>query len=137
MEKEILVTEFDLERLESLLDMCWGSSSFDEENLECLQKKIFNCIVVPPEFIPNNIITMNSTFTVENEVTKEQKTYTLVFPEDADIKGNKISILAPIGIAILGHKVGESIEWIAPSGVKEMEIIEIHYQPETCGRFNL
>ena len=92
---------------------------------------------MPPEFIPNNIITMNSTFTVENEVTKEQKTYTLVFPEDADIKGNKISILAPIGIAILGHKVGESIEWIAPSGVKEMEIIEIHYQPETRGQFNL
>ena len=60
-----------------------------------------------------------------------------VFPEDADIRGNNISIPAPIGIAILGHKVGESIEWIAPSGLKEMEIIEIHYQPETCGQFNL
>lgn len=137
MEKEILVTEFDLERLESLLDMCWGRSGFDEKNLESLQKKIFNCIVVPPEFIPNNIITMNSTFTVENEVTKEKKTYTLVFPEDADIRGNKISILAPIGIAILGHKVGESIEWIAPSGLKKMKFIEIHYQPETCGQFKL
>ncbi|MGD9825548.1 GreA/GreB family elongation factor [Desulfobacter sp.] len=137
MEKEILVTEFDLKRLESLLDMCWESTSFDEKNLECLKKKIFNCIVVPPEFIPNNIITMNSTFTVENEITKEKKTYTLVFPEDADIRGNKISILAPIGIAILGHKVGESIEWLAPSGPKKMTFTEIHYQPETSGQFNL
>ena len=137
MEKELLITEFDLDRLESLLDMCWRRSGFDEKNLELLQKKISNCIVVPPEFIPNNIITMNSTFTVENEVTNEKKTYTLVFPEDADIRGNKISILAPIGVAILGHKVGEFIEWVAPSGLKKMKFIQIHYQPETCRQFNL
>ena len=137
MEKDLLVTEFDLERLERLLDLCWGKSGFNEKELEALQKKISNCIVVPPEFIPDNIITMNSTFTVENEGTKERKTYTLVFPEKADIKGNRISILAPIGIAILGHKVGESIEWVAPSGPKKMTFIEIHYQPETCGQFNL
>tara|TARA_B100000614_G_scaffold155042_1_gene137330 strand:- start:4954 stop:5367 length:414 start_codon:yes stop_codon:yes gene_type:complete len=137
MENEILVTEFDLTRLERLVDMCWGCEGFDEKNLEALQKKISNCIVVPPEFIPDSIITMNSTFTVENEASGEKKTYTLVFPEDADIKGNKISILAPIGIAILGHKVGESIEWTAPSGLKKMTFIDIHYQPETCGQFNM
>ncbi|NDY71852.1 nucleoside diphosphate kinase regulator [Desulfobacter hydrogenophilus] len=137
MEKELLITKFDLDRLESLLDLYWGHNGFDEKNLESLEKKISNCIVVPPEFIPNNIITMNSTFTVENEVTNEKKTYTLVFPEDADIKGNKISILAPIGIAILGHKVGQSIEWVAPSGLKKLKFIKIHYQPETCGQFNL
>nr|WP_319492584.1 nucleoside diphosphate kinase regulator [uncultured Desulfobacter sp.] len=137
MEQEILITEFDLNRLERLLDLCWRQNIFNEEDLETLQKKISNCLVMQPEFIPNNIITMNSTFTVENEATKEQKTYTLVFPEKADIRGNKISILAPIGIAILGHKVGESIEWIAPSGPKKMTFTKIHYQPETSGQFNL
>jgi regulator of nucleoside diphosphate kinase len=73
MKKEILITEFDLNRLERLLDLCWRQNIFNEEDLETLQKKISNCLVMQPEFIPNNIITMNSTFTVENEATKEQK----------------------------------------------------------------
>ncbi len=136
MEKEFLITEFDLERLEALLERCWGVSCFDNKNLEALQKKILNCIVVPPEYIPGTIITMNSTFTIENEATNKTETYTLVFPEHADIDGNKISILAPIGTAVLGHRVGESIEWAAPSGHRQIRFVEIHFQPETAGQFD-
>jgi len=61
----------------------------------------------------------------------------LVFPGDADLKQNKISVLAPIGTALIGYRVGDTVEWQAPAGVKRMKIEEILYQPEAAGDFHL
>jgi regulator of nucleoside diphosphate kinase len=63
--------------------------------------------------------------------------YTLVFPEDADHTHNKISILAPIGTAMLGYRVGDIFEWKVPDGVSKMKIKEILYQPESSGDYHL
>lgn len=137
MEKEILITEFDLKRLEDLLDVSWGTSCFGQKNLDRLEKKLSNAIVVPAEYVPDTIITMNSVFTVENQKSSDTRRYTLVFPRDADIKGDKISILAPIGIAMLGQKVGSPIQWDAPSGMKQLNLLELNFQPEASGQFDL
>lgn len=61
----------------------------------------------------------------------------MVFPSEADIKANKISILAPIGTAILGYKAGDLIEWPVPAGVKTLRIETVLYQPEAAGRYDL
>lgn len=80
---------------------------------------------------------MNSRVRLKDVETGEEKIYTLVFPSDAAIEANKISILAPIGTAILGYKAGDLIEWPIPAGVKTFRIEAVLYQPEAAGRYDL
>ena len=70
-------------------------------------------------------------------VSGESNTYSLVFPTEADFAEGKISVLAPIGTAILGYKQGDTIEWSVPSGVRKLKVEEILYQPEAAGDNNL
>ena len=67
----------------------------------------------------------------------EEMTYTLVFPDIADISKNKISILAPIGTALIGYRLGDIIEWKVPAGLRKFKVEEILYQPEAMGDYNL
>jgi regulator of nucleoside diphosphate kinase len=60
-----------------------------------------------------------------------------VFPTEADFAEGKISVLAPIGTAILGYKQGDTIEWSVPSGLRRLKVEEILYQPEAAGDHNL
>ena len=135
--KPIFVTEFDLERLKKLL---WEAQSTDyrkSEYLEKLQMEILRAGVVAPHDIPNNVITMNSKVCLQDVDTSEEEIYTLVFPEDSDLEQGKISILAPIGTAMLGYKVGDTFEWNVPSGKRRLQVKKILYQPESSGDFHL
>ncbi len=76
---------------------------------------------------------MNSTVCLEDLETGEEMTYTLVFPNEADIDQNKISVLAPIGTAMLGYRVGDTVEWPVPSGISRLQVKQILYQPEANG----
>jgi regulator of nucleoside diphosphate kinase len=78
---------------------------------------------------------MNSKFKIKDLATNEETVYTLVFPFDADLTQNKLSILAPIGVAVIGYKSGETIEWDVPSGKRRIRIEEIIYQPEREGNY--
>ena len=80
---------------------------------------------------------MNSKFKLKDLDSGEEMTYTLVFPEDADIYKNKISIYAPMGIALIGYRVSDIIEWQVPGGILRIKVLEIIYQPEASGDFNL
>ena len=97
MEKRtIFITEFDLIRLEGLLEESHAINIRDQKYLNELQNALVDCSVIAPEKVPKNVITMNSEFSVEDPDTGEETKYTVVFPEDADISENKISVLAPI-----------------------------------------
>jgi regulator of nucleoside diphosphate kinase len=67
----------------------------------------------------------------------EEMILTLVFPKDADISQDKISVLAPIGTAVLGYHVGDTIEWEVPDGIRKLEVRKILYQPEASGDYDL
>ncbi len=135
--KPIYITEFDRNRLEKLLLEAQSTEYRKSEYLEKLKTEISRAIVVTPENIPNDVITMNSTVCLEDIDAKEEEIYTLVFPEDADLAKGKISILAPIGTAMLGYKVGDTFEWDVPAGKRHLLIKKIIYQPEDAGDFHL
>jgi len=80
---------------------------------------------------------MNSRVTVRDMETGERSVYTLVYPEHADYREGRISVLAPLGSAMLGYRAGDVVEWEVPKGTKRMQIEEIHYQPEASGDFHL
>ncbi len=80
---------------------------------------------------------MNSKVALSDIDTSEEMTYTIVFPKDANIDEGKISVLAPMGTAMLGYRVGDIIEWQVPAGKRRIKIEKILYQPEASGDFHL
>jgi regulator of nucleoside diphosphate kinase len=76
---------------------------------------------------------MNSTVRLRDLDSGEVETYTLVYPNEADAEENRISVLAPIGTAIIGYRVGDVIKWPVPGGFVRLRVEEILYQPERAG----
>jgi len=101
-----------------------------------LEEELDRAEVVIAKDVPQDVVTMNSQIRVLDMDAHKETVYTLVFPPDADISRNRISILAPIGTALLGYRVGDVIEWQVPAGVKRLRIEEILYQPEAVGVFD-
>lgn len=135
--KPIHITAFDLERLRRLLLNAQATEYRESEYLEKLKLELDRAMIVTPQEIPPTVVTMNSTIELVDMDTKETETYTLVFPDDADISKGKISILAPIGTAMLGYEIGDVFEWEVPAGKRRLRVERILYQPEASGDFDL
>lgn len=137
--RDIYITEFDLNRLTELLGVwqTFKGSKSTSIHLEGLSEELDRAHIVAPKDIPPDVVTMNSRVRLSDASKEEDLIYTLVFPRDADAEAGKISILAPIGTAILGYKVGDSIEWPVPLGIRKVKIEEVLYQPEAAGDFHL
>ena len=78
-------------------------------------------------------MTMNSTVTLRDLETNERETYTLVYPEQADIANDRLSVLAPVGTAILGQRVGDELKWRVPGGWRRFKVQRVLFQPEREG----
>lgn len=135
--KQILITKTDLARLTKLLQEAEFTEYRGSDYLKKLRSELERAQVLSPEEISNNIVTMNSQVTLEDLETGNEETYTLVFPEDADFAQHRISVLAPIGTAMLGYEVGDVFEWEVPAGIRRLKVKAILYQPEAAGDFNL
>ena len=130
---KIFVTTKDAEKLRELIRKAYHSDYRGSDYLKKLAEEIEKASVVQSNQIPSDVITLNSTGRWLDQKTDEEMLYTLVFPEDADISQGKISILAPIGTAMLGYKVGDIFEWDTPGGTRIIRVKEILYQPEASG----
>jgi regulator of nucleoside diphosphate kinase len=129
----IFITTKDVERLRDLIRDAYHTEYRGSDYLKKLAEEIEKASVVQPEQIPSAVITLNSTARLVDRETNEEMVYTLVFPEDADASQGKISILAPIGTAMLGYKAGDTFEWDTPGGKRIIRVKEIVYQPEAAG----
>ncbi len=136
-DRPIYVTEYDLQRLRRLIQDAQRPLHHKDEHLDQLQAELDRAHIVTPQAVPQDVITMNSKVCLIDLDTGEEETYTLVFPENADIGQGKISVLAPVGTAILGYRVGDSFEWDVPAGKRHLQIKKILYQPEAAGDFHL
>ena len=136
-ERTIYITSFDLSRLGELLEVASEFSGRDNKHLEELTKELLRAEVVDAKSIPADVITMNSRVRLIDLDSKEERIYTLVFPSEANIDDNKISILAPIGTAMLGYRVGDTISWHVPAGIRRLKVTDILYQPESAGDYHL
>ena len=136
-DRAIYITEYDLERLTKLIEELDYSDSQDKDYLAGLQEELDHAIIVASSDIPKNVITMNSQVCLLDRETQKEERLTLVFPQDADISKGKISVLAPIGTAMLGYRVGEVFRWKVPAGERILEIEKILYQPEAAGDYHL
>lgn len=102
-------------------------SDVEWERVEELESELSRAIIVEAEKIPPDVVTMNSKVCLRDMELGKDEFYELVYPEDADIEQNKISILAPIGTAILGYRTGDTIEWKVPAGIRRLKIRKMPY----------
>ncbi|HSF10880.1 MAG TPA: nucleoside diphosphate kinase regulator [Nitrospirales bacterium] len=137
--RDIYITEFDLNRLSELLEvgLSFRGSKSESGHLDGLKEELDRAHIVLPKDIPPDTVTMNSRVRLSDVSKAGELVYTLVFPRDADAATGRISVLAPVGTAILGCRVGDIIEWQVPAGKRKLKIEEILYQPEAAGDYHL
>lgn len=137
MPRQIFITAIDQERLQKLINEAKEFNPGNRDYLKNLERELKRAHVVASEKIPHNVITMNSKVLLKDLESAEKTIYTLVYPSEANLLENKISILAPVGTAILGFSEGDVIEWEIPDGQVRLEVEKIIYQPEAAGDFDL
>jgi regulator of nucleoside diphosphate kinase len=138
-EAKIYVSKMDLERLTRLIEITRerDDNSGKLEYLDRLEEELDRADVVDPKDVPSDVITMRSKVRLKDLSTGEEMVYSLVFPTEANLDEGKISVLAPIGTAMLGYSRGDVIEWEVPSGVRRLKVEQVIYQPESAGDSNL
>ena len=130
----LILSSLDVERLERLID---SMAHKPTPAMAALEEELVRAEVVAPQDVPPTVVTMNSTVRFDVEHTGESFCMTLVYPKDVDDSGDKISVLSPVGSALLGLAQGESIDWTKPGGgTLKVRIKEVVYQPERAGEFH-
>ncbi|MGI6119803.1 MAG: nucleoside diphosphate kinase regulator [Desulfosporosinus sp.] len=138
MSRKIYITSVDRDRLLKLIEKEREfNNTLNREYLKSLEQELNNAQIVLSKEIPNNVITMNSKVLLKDVDTGEEMTYTLVYPSEANLVEDKISILAPVGTAILGYREGDILEWKVPNGIVKLKVESILYQPEAAGNYEL
>lgn len=127
----LIVSSRDFDRLEALLE---SPALRQQPAAIALMDELSRAEVRPPEQIPDTVITMHSTVDFIDEMTGEHHHLTLVYPNEADVEKGHVSVLAPVGSALLGLSLGQTIHWEAPgSRHLQLRVTGIRYQPEASG----
>ena len=137
-EANIYITKMDQERLTKLIEITRErDNGVNLEYLNRLEEELDRAEAVGPSDVPPDVITMRSKVCLKDLDTGDEMVYSLVFPTEAKFDEGRISVLAPIGTAMLGYRRGDVIEWEVPSGVRRLKVEEVLYQPESKGHYNL
>jgi regulator of nucleoside diphosphate kinase len=127
----LVVTAQDFDRVQDAIST---ASGFD---LDRLDSELARAQIIDQKDAPRSLITMNSKVTYEDVKSGKRQTVRLVYPRDANVSKDRISVFAPLGSALLGLREGQEIEWTMPGGVRRIKVVEVLYQPEAAGDFHL
>jgi regulator of nucleoside diphosphate kinase len=130
----IVITDADMDRLSRLVRALKHSLFRDQTRLESLEQTLESAEVTSLERIPGDVIRMNSSIRILDLETRKKESYTLTFPDTADISTSRISVLAPVGTALLGRRQGEVIETKVPGGARRLRIERVSQRPEIIRR---
>lgn len=133
--REIYITDLDRRRLGTLLNDATPVDSLHRRYLQHLEQELERAETIDAAEVPADVVTMNSTVRLTDLELGDSDVYTLVYPDTADVKQGRLSVLAPVGTAILGYRVGDTIRWPVPNGVAHLKLEEVLYQPERAGHF--
>lgn len=131
MQPPIILSSLDVERLERLLDTAPATPA-----AAALRAELDRADVRAPQDMPPDVVTMNATVRFTVGEGGETLLRTLVYPRDAGADAERLSVLAPVGSALLGLRVGQQIDWPTPAGAVRLRIDEVVWQPERAGEFH-
>jgi regulator of nucleoside diphosphate kinase len=123
-ETPIYFSERDYERLRGLVDGRFTQRA-QRPTLSQLERELDRAEIVPEESLPADVVAMYSTVRLVDLDTDREHVYTVVYPHEADADRGRISVLAPVGTAVLGYRAGDIVEWEVPAGVRRFRIAEV------------
>ncbi|KMW74095.1 nucleoside diphosphate kinase regulator [Photorhabdus luminescens subsp. luminescens] len=130
----IIINELDAERLDSLLEQ---PAFADTSIADALNEELDRAEIVPPAEIPSDVVTMNSRVRFLDLTSNEERVRTLVYPASLQDSSDQLSVMAPLGAALLGLRIGDEISWELPNGEEtRVKVLELLYQPEAAGELH-
>ncbi len=132
MARQIIITEKDRVRLEEIVSDILLTEVDGVDHVRALDAEMRRARVVPSGKVPSDVITMNSKVVLSFDGGEDEE-YTLVYPDEANLAENKLSVLSPVGTAILGYRAGDVVNWEVPEGNVTIAIKSVVYQPEAAG----
>lgn len=133
----IILNRLDFSRIHKCISDAKKTNAIGINEAEILLNELHSAEIVEPEEIPGDVVTMNSIVKIRFLNSNKSIQIQIVYPDEANIKENKLSIFSPVATALLGYRVGDEIEWIVPLGLTKLKIDEIVYQPEAAGNYSL
>jgi regulator of nucleoside diphosphate kinase len=130
----IFVAEHDARRLAFLLDAGRPGGAHDSAHLRELRAELERAVIVDPRDIPQGVVTMNSVATVLDITGGDRREITLVYPHEAEPSSGRVSVLAPLGTALLGYREGDEVEWLMPGGMRRLRIENVRGPHEIAVR---
>jgi len=123
--KLITISLADHTRLLKLINATRLNRRVPVESREALEGEMARAAIVPPDELPPDVVAMHSTVWIRDVDSEEVEIYQLVYPSEANVTRDRISVMAPVGTALLGYRVGDVIQWRVPSGTRRMDIIRV------------
>ena len=121
----LIISLTDRDQLQTLINSARLDSRVPLAILNSLEGELARAEVVTAWEVPADVVTMNSLVTFVDLTTDEEESYTIVYPRDADLLNDKISIFAPVATALLGYRVGDIVEWAVPAGNRSLKIMTV------------
>lgn len=128
--ENIIMTVADHAELNSVITFTGKVSERAKWELRLLENELKRARIVAPDEVPPDVITMNTRAELLDLESGERMELTLVLPTDENINDGRISVLAPLGTAMLGYRVGDEFEWHVPYGIRRLKVTRIYFQPE-------
>jgi regulator of nucleoside diphosphate kinase len=126
IKQQLLIEKNDYEVIKTYLQREFlTKNSFSRQDAEYLKAEILKAKIVTKEDLPHDVVRLNSIVTIEDEKEKKQMQLKVVTPEKANIKQKMISILAPMGTALIGFRKGQKVSWRMPAGKKIFTILDV------------
>ena len=131
------ITDRDAARLARIVEDLHRNAGANENGAEALHDTLDSARIVPATEIGSDVVTMNSEVTIEDLKSGGQQAVRLVYPEQSDAGKGLVSVLSPLGTAMLGARAGDEVSFATPVGERRVRIAGIRYQPEAAGQYDL
>jgi len=136
-QRKIAITDHDARRLGEILNVAGEFKYRDRADLAALAGELRRAQIVDARNVPDKVVTMNSRLVVEDLDSRQDMEFSLVFPAAANADEGRISVLSPVGTALLGYSEGDVVEWAVPAGRRRLLVKKVVYQPEAAGDYHL
>ncbi len=136
VENPTVISWFDRMRLAGLIKLLREQPD-KQEGLDALKEKLERARIIKPEEVPPSLVTMNSEVILSDLDSGERLTLEVVFPAAVDPTAGQVSVLSPIGLALIGRSEGAEVEWPVPGGTRRLRLVKVSFQPEAAGIYNL
>lgn len=133
----IIITDRDKERLGYVVEAWMGRPPF-ADMADFLDEELARAEVVPSEAIEPTVATMNSRVEFADPATGQRRCVTIAYPDQTDPRAERVSVLSPVGAALLGLTEGQEMTWQASDGRSgRVALLKVHFQPEAAGQYDL